>query len=139
MGRQRGDTAIRVLTKPHYFENWETFPSDVNLNVLHWQRVPVGQPAPLPTPPRVEHGLERGVTLNQPKRRYGDVPCPQSGVWQARLPAAPPQAACINGQTLRQAWVQSGDLFPDPQQDWLFSEDSGIQAANLVWRLVLPA
>ncbi|MCE7721094.1 hypothetical protein JEM57_10400 [Escherichia albertii] len=60
-------------------------------------------------------------------------------MWQARLPADHPQAACINGQTLRQAWVQSGDLFPDPQQDWLFSEDSGIQAANLVWRLVLPA
>lgn len=106
---------------------------------VQWYYVPVIRVWPPAPSVRVGKGLERQAqyVTNAPRCR-GDQPCPQSGYWQARTSPEHPLAALVNGQSLRQAWVNQGEPFPHPQTDWRFAEDSGLHATDIAWRLVEP-
>jgi hypothetical protein len=106
---------------------------------FHYMGELVPTPAPDLSPLAFEHPLiARGIA------RYGDLPeppllckghttCRQSGVWEGRVAADHVHAAGFN-QWHRQAYVQEGQGFPDPQVLYL-----DIAPREVLWRWLAQA
>jgi len=63
--------------------------------------------------PLVVRGIGRyGDLPALPRQCIGHLPCPQTGIWTARVPAAHPSSSVFN-QWYRQEYVTRGDNFPD--------------------------
>jgi hypothetical protein len=98
----------------------------------------MGQPVPIPVHdaeplsyrnPLVERGIARYGDWPEPAVYCkGHAPCRKSGVWHASVADEHAQASVFN-QWHRQAYVQEGQAFPDPQALHL-----GIAARDVTWR-----
>lgn len=58
-------------------------------------------------------------------------PCPASGTWQPWVDVEHPLAALVN-QFWRQAWLNKGQAFPQPETDWLLA----LPSADVTWYLL---
>ncbi|WP_233873551.1 SEL1-like repeat protein [Paraburkholderia adhaesiva] len=80
---------------------------------------PASAPQPDPRAALVKSGLLRPLAdWPQPMSCDGGRKCPQTGIWEARVAARHPLAALYNRWD-RQAFVEKGANFPDPQQQHL--------------------
>jgi hypothetical protein len=57
--------------------------------------------------------------------------CPSTGTWQPWIDAAHPMQAIVN-QPWRQAWLNEGATFPQPDADWLLA----LPSADITWYLL---
>ena len=97
----------------------------------------LGQPRQLP-PPRetylalkVQIGLLRQIPPPEPAPPCNGLqPCPQTGIWEARVADDHPLAALYN-QWDRQAFVVQGRAFPDPRERFLDIAPQELQWAYL--------
>jgi len=60
-----------------------------------------------------------------------DRPCPAIGTWQPWVDVEHPMAAIVN-QFWRQAWLNKGQAFPQPETDWLLA----LPASDVTWYLL---
>ncbi|WP_233873548.1 SEL1-like repeat protein [Paraburkholderia adhaesiva] len=82
-------------------------------------KTPASAPHPDPRAALVKSGLLRPLAdWPQPLRCDGGTKCPQTGIWEARVAPDHPLAALYNRWD-RQAFVEKGANFPDPQQQHL--------------------
>ncbi|MDF0604553.1 sel1 repeat family protein [Neisseriaceae bacterium TC5R-5] len=122
---QAGDSMPAVST--HNFQD---------IDNIYWQALRAVE-VPLPPPPaRQAAGYEIAVTPPVEPLCRGDQPCPKSGVWQARLRSEHPLASLVNQQAIRQAWVNQGESFPDPEHDWHLDAAADLSNIDLGWRLL---
>lgn len=82
--------------------------------------------------PQTATALSREIVPPEPRLSCDAAePCPVTGTWQPWLPVDHPLRHAVN-QSWRQAWMTSGQSFPDPKSDWLLSLDNH----ELSWHLL---
>jgi hypothetical protein len=82
--------------------------------------------------PKAAAGLSREVVPPEPRLSCDATkPCPVTGTWQPWLSVESPLRHAIN-QTWRQAWITSGQQFPNPRQDWMLR----VEPNDLSWHLL---
>jgi len=82
--------------------------------------------------PLAPAGLTRVVPANAaPMECASDQVCPVSGVWQPWVHPDHPMHAIVN-RHWRQAWLNAGQAFPQPERDWLLA----LPAPEISWYLM---
>lgn len=82
--------------------------------------------------PQTVAGLSRQVARPEPHLACeADQTCPVTGTWQPWLAPEHPLRHAVN-QPWRQAWITTGERFPDPQRDWLLP----LEPDELTWHLL---
>ena len=76
-------------------------------------------------------GIARQVQLDTDRKTSSSAqPCPAAGTWQPWIDVDHPMQAVVN-QTWRQAWLEKGAAFPQPERDWLLP----LPASDVTWYL----
>jgi hypothetical protein len=60
-----------------------------------------------------------------------DRPCPATGTWQPWIDVDHPMQEIVN-QAWRQAWLEKGAAFPQPETDWLLP----LPSSDVIWYLL---
>jgi hypothetical protein len=82
--------------------------------------------------PLAPAGLTREVSAPAaPMERASDQACPVTGIWQPWLHPDHRMRAIVN-QHWRQCWLNAGQVFPQPERDWLLA----LPAADVTWYLM---
>ncbi|MDF0607132.1 sel1 repeat family protein [Neisseriaceae bacterium TC5R-5] len=139
-GSERAERSRPLDIPPLWLEAGEAMPVIYNaqskeLGHTYWQNLHAVE-IPQPLPARQAAGYEINVTPPVEPLCRGDQPCPKSGIWQARLRPQHPLASLVNQQAIRQAWVNQGESFPDPEHDWHLDEAADLTSIDIAWRLL---
>ncbi|MDF0606718.1 sel1 repeat family protein [Neisseriaceae bacterium TC5R-5] len=139
-GSERAERSRPLAIPPLWLEAGEAMPVIYNaqskeLGHTYWQNLHAVE-IPQPLPARQAAGYEINVTPPTEPLCRGDQPCPKSGIWQARLRPQHPLSSLVNQQAIRQAWVNQGESFPDPEHDWHLDEAADLTSIDIAWRLL---
>lgn len=82
--------------------------------------------------PRSAAGLTQEIVRHEPYVSCrASTECPVTGIWQPWLPSDHPLHDVVN-QPWRQSWLEAGQRFPEPENDWMLSLDT----KEITWHLL---
>lgn len=99
---------------------------------VNWEYLRTIPREPDAVAPQAVPVLVREVQPVQPPVRCANGQrCPVQGIWQPWVPDGHPLQSIVN-QPWRQTWLSAGQVFPEPQRDWLLE----LPASDVTWHLM---